>query len=1384
MKKTLLLFLLLPFFGFAQLSGNYVISSTKTDSQFKTLTEAIAKLNDVGIEGNVQFLLDENQNLTSQLTITRFKNKNGNTVTIKPNAGKDIIITGKVRDGGLIALNNADNVTIDGNNGTADNKLKIYNNFNDNSNNYAKRVGIWLYKKSENNKFQNLTVELNPIGAEIGTISTGILASGDSFDSNGNNSNNTIQNVTFANVKQAIVVKGQNKTNSGWKIVNNKISSVTQTTRPFLGISISNVTNYTVTGNIVDGIKIPSNFDGSSAFSGIYLEDADNGTVSNNTVSNIENRRGYPTGYAVYIKGNSAIVSQNIVSNFFTNAGSALGIKVEGDDASIFNNKISSIISDQAVTASGIYTTGNNQLIYNNFVLDVASAGGGGVSSQNAFGIYIDNGTTVKLYHNTVKLVTNQPTGCSSALYVRSASGLDIRNNIFVNAQTSGSERFAVYFESADISKIPTLSYNNYYSSQYVGTLGSYYSSANKKTTFEEWRQATNKETNSKNENPLFLNNSLYLNANNATNKILVGTPIAIVPADIDNNTRLKPYMGAHELIPCAPTQDPSVFGDNKWIGYVYKWADTDVVPTIGYNETPNASLATYIGTVTENQNFDRDVKKGAITGVTENFPCETPPIDNFLVRYKMRTKVTEAGLYNFMIAGDDAIRLYINGKIVLERWGRGNPTVNSVLFSLEANKDYDFVIDYYEVKDDARAAFSFGLPKGDPTVFGDKVWNVYGYNKSDITLQSAVYAGYYVDPNPNANSTAFWTTATSPSTASNWQGAPMPNDYFTVVSKRKGFACGQYQIQVANYDDDLQIFVDGIEVFYEKGNTDTPVLVKNGKIFSLNSKTEIEIRLKENGGGAKSSVIFINVPNNGSGNANGSALVISTNTELKADLTVCSCTINDKITLIVPKDITLTVDEDIKVLGEGKLLILNGGSLLQTSTSDKLFTGSKNAFEIQRTVNVVRYDVTYWSSPVSGLSMHDLSPETLFDKFHYWNSTNNTWVPNNYGTKTMIAGNGYSIRAPQTYDLTNPKDFTAKFTGAPNNGDIPVQLTSGKLNLLGNPYPSSIDAAEFIRNNGDIGPLYFWSHNTPPKKIEGTNTFTYDSADFAVYTLMGETQPSPKGQAPTGYIGAGQGFFILPKVNSALFKNSQRVKANNTSFFKVTEKTSDIEKNRLWLNLTNTDGAFKQILVGYATGATNGLDYNYDATSMGSNTYLDFYSINETKKLTVQGRALPFDNADTVPLGYKSTIEGNLTISIDHADGFFDAQAVYLEDKTTGQIIDLRKENYTFKTVIGTFTARFTLRYTNKTLGTDDFENAKDGVLVAVKSKVLNVTSGAENIQEVQIYTIGGQLLYNKTKIEAKELEIANLRSSNQVLLVKVILENDHTVTKKVIFN
>ncbi|TDW50396.1 putative secreted protein (Por secretion system target), partial [Flavobacterium sp. 270] len=175
--------------------------------------------------------------------------------------------------------------------------------------------------------------------------------------------------------------------------------------------------------------------------------------------------------------------------------------------------------------------------------------------------------------------------------------------------------------------------------------------------------------------------------------------------------------------------------------------------------------------------------------------------------------------------------------------------------------------------------------------------------------------------------------------------------------------------------------------------------------------------------------------------------------------------------------------------------------------------------------------------------------------------------------------------------------------------------------------------------------------------------------------------------------------------------------------------------------------------------------------------------SINDSRKLTIQGRAVSFDDTETIPLGYKSTIAGDFTIAIDHADGLFADHAVYLEDKTTGRVQNLAAGNYTFTTAIGTFAERFVLHYSSKNLGTGDFENLENFVLVSVKDKAIKVTTSKETIKEVTIFDITGKLLYDKTKIGSTELQISNLQSSNQILLVKVTLENDFITTKKVIF-
>ncbi|WP_337967747.1 T9SS sorting signal type C domain-containing protein [uncultured Flavobacterium sp.] len=506
--------------------------------------------------------------------------------------------------------------------------------------------------------------------------------------------------------------------------------------------------------------------------------------------------------------------------------------------------------------------------------------------------------------------------------------------------------------------------------------------------------------------------------------------------------------------------------------------------------------------------------------------------------------------------------------------------------------------------------------------------------------------------------------------------------------------------------------------------------------------------------------------------------------------------TVNDNASLIVNSKNTLRVVASVTVAPLGSLVFLDQSSLVQTTNA----TNTGNIIYNRNTDLVRRYDFTYWATPITNpaqpYKLSDLSPNTLLDKYNSYDSPTSSWDISLNGTRVMVPAIGYTVRAPQSFSLTIPAIYPAVFTGIPNNGDYSAPLYAAKWSLIGNPYPSAIDAEEFININHfaspsvDVGALYFWTHNSPPSSTPSAGgSYDYTSNDYAVFTLSGSTRTGAKrpdgtyDPAPTGQIAACQSFFMKASAPGIVkFTNDMRIDGGNDQFYKTT-KSKAIEKNRLWLNLTSNQGAFKQILVGYIEGATNEWDVNYDATANNGNTFVDFYSINEATKLSIQGRALPFTDTDRIPLGYKTTVAGDFVISIDHADGFFNNQLVYLEDRTTGKITDLKAGDYTFTTAIGTFADRFTISYIKKTLGTGDFENLENSVFVSVKDKAIKVTSTKETIKEVTIYDINGQLLYNKKKVDTAELQISSLQSSNQVLLVKVTLDNDFTTTKKIIF-
>ncbi len=519
----------------------------------------------------------------------------------------------------------------------------------------------------------------------------------------------------------------------------------------------------------------------------------------------------------------------------------------------------------------------------------------------------------------------------------------------------------------------------------------------------------------------------------------------------------------------------------------------------------------------------------------------------------------------------------------------------------------------------------------------------------------------------------------------------------------------------------------------------------------------------------------------------------------------------------------TITVTNAVTVAASATMIFdsndsSQSGSLVQINDTD---TNSGSVNYKRTTSAILNTDYVYWSSPVFDQTLLSVSPNTSQNKFYSYGTAISNWQQiSSPSTYKMVVGQGYIFLGPQTY--TSPGLFQAIFAGRPNNGNITIPIVynigdiDGSSNLIGNPYPSALDADTFLDKNIGVldGTIYFWTHNTSmqlasgfidPSKA-GSGKYAYTSDDYASYNKTGGTSATngngtkaPSGVAslnaniPNGNIAAGQAFFATGIANgNAIFNNAMRISGgasgiNNAQFFKTTNSknkiASTVEKNRIWLDLSNDKGAFKQTLVGYIGGATNDYDSRYDGLSYDGNEYIDFYSVNQNNNLVIQGRALPFDENDEVQLGFKTIIDSEFTINIDQADGILTNQAVFIEDKLINTIFDLRSGNYTFSTVAGTFNDRFILRYTNKTLATKNFDTPENQVLISNKNKQIKINSFAETIDKVAVFDLLGKEIYQNNKVNNNELTIFNLASSQQMVMVKVTLQNGHAVTKKIVY-
>ncbi|WP_418602616.1 LamG-like jellyroll fold domain-containing protein [Hwangdonia sp.] len=409
----------------------------------------------------------------------------------------------------------------------------------------------------------------------------------------------------------------------------------------------------------------------------------------------------------------------------------------------------------------------------------------------------------------------------------------------------------------------------------------------------------------------------------------------------------------------------------------------------------------------------------------------------------------------------------------------------------------------------------------------------------------------------------------------------------------------------------------------------------------------------------------------------------------------------------------------------------------------------------------------------------------------------------------SLQAGEGFTMKGTLgAVAITDQQNYV--FTGLPNNGDItlPLDKSSGDVDrLIGNPYPSAIDATEFILDNMSIanggnnasgtifnGALYFWDHFGE----QNTHVLKGYVGGYATYNLTGgaaaisndvriNNDMSSGSKIPGQYIPVNQGFFVSTAIDGftddngavisvvdggdIVFKNSQRVFATEqaaSSIFlrdsnksKTTgdpqNKTSNLTKSSsIRLMYSSPKGYHRQLLLGTNTNASKGFDLGYDAFMIDVNEEDVYWDIAQ-RKFVIQG-VDNFDYTNEFPLGLIVKNSGIVKIKLEAVENLETAKTLYIKDNVTNETVLINNKPFEMFLDAGTYQDRFSLVFQSQSLTTEDVEIA-DNVSVYFDKSISELKVRGLNDSELLSIT-----LFNIIGQEIKFIDYTSNKTSKQV--------------------
>ncbi len=560
--------------------------------------------------------------------------------------------------------------------------------------------------------------------------------------------------------------------------------------------------------------------------------------------------------------------------------------------------------------------------------------------------------------------------------------------------------------------------------------------------------------------------------------------------------------------------------------------------------------------------------------------------------------------------------------------------------------------------------------------------------------------------------------------------------------------------------------------------------------------------------------------------------------------------------TLSATNDSKIEVSHYLKL--DGKIDLVGRSQLIQKLGSD-LDATSLGSLERDQQGQANKYNYNYWSSPVGAINgttnnnsftvagvLRDGTNAATPGPINWINGYDGATSPfslarywiykfdnlgNNYANWTQIFETG-QLEASKGFTLKGSGAATANqnltFLGKPNNGTINNTVGADQLLLIGNPYPSALNANKFIDDNiGSIqtatttpaidGALYFWEH-FPSNTSHNLGAYR---GGYAIYNKTGGLAPSSVGVdfisgagtagklTPKQFIPVGQGFFVIGKIGSVgatvTFNNSQRefiIESNalsqETYRIPVSPKDSShwtdnsnapIEKDthkKIRLGFNVIDKTFhRQVLLAFMDEKANSeMNDGYDAFNIDDSPS-DMYLLNGENELAILGEGY-FDEDASFPIGVRTEVAGKVSFGIDALENFDESQNVFIYDKETDTYNSIKNKLYEVELPEGYLTERFSLRFRDKTLGVKDviYENSIQ-VVFTRSNNVLNITNGSNDntVVNVSLFNIQGKLM-SKWDVADKEqtsIKIPIQNKTSGVYIVKLKTSKGN-INKKII--